>query len=152
MTWRLACLGESQTHCSHVERKLSAPGSHWWGGGEGPSWVGAEACLVLPWVTFWDGVQSLPDISPGVLEEQVGRSDSGNGRHADSEAFCSHLKSPDFLDVATWGNGTGKRSLTPFRDQTAYGYMVLWNICQHQSFSLDLMLPREPPVQKNPVD
>lgn len=41
--------------------------------------------------------------------------------------------------------------MTPFRDRAARGYTVLDNICQHQSLSLNLMLQRELPVQKNNV-
>jgi len=51
-------------------------------------------------------------------------------------------------DVAARGNETGKRSLTLFSDRTAHVYMVVQNVCQHQSFPLDLMLRRKLPVQK----
>lgn len=49
------------------------------------SWDDAEVCLQLPWVTLLEGAGSLPRVSPGVTEGQVG-SDARNGRQACSEA------------------------------------------------------------------
>lgn len=65
-------------------------------------------------------------MSPGTLEEQVGRGDSGGGRRAHREASCGCLVSPDFVDVATSGSGTGKGNLTPFKGLGSSWLVKTW--------------------------
>lgn len=60
-------------------------------------------------------------------QERVERCDSGNGRRAHHEASCGCLVSPDFVDVATSGSGTGKGNLTSFKGLGSSWLVKTWH-------------------------